>query len=619
MREILARLEATLSVPSEWVQRSVADVLPPLVGSLTEDERRALMERLLAALTGGLRYGDRRGAAFGLAAVVKGLGISAVKAYGIVDALRAGLESGSPAAREGSLMAFECLCARLGRLFEPYVVNLMTQLVACFGDGAAEVRDAGAATAAAVMALLSGPGVKLVLPALLKGLDERVWRTKQGSVQMLGAMAHCAPKQLSACLPAIVPRLSDVLSDTHPKVQASARDALHEIGSVIRNPEIAALVPVILDAIIDPNGRTAGCLDTLLDTTFVNSVDAPSLALIVPIIVRGLRERKTELKKKAAKIAGNMCALVTSPADMAPYVPLLLPELKKALLDPIPEVRAIAARALASLLQGMGESHFADLMPWLQARARARGPPFYGQITVEPVQEYVRGCEAGLCVRSFTRRIAACDRAQATLASESSSAERSGASQGLAEALAVLGPGHVAALVPDIVAGCAAPRAAVREGYLTLVRFLPATLGAVFQPHLGEVLVCVLNGLSDEAEGARDAALAAGRVLARTPAALVPAHSRRRAALRGAAGRAGGRVRAQLADAAAAGGGVGDHARQLAHPPVERGAARRAAVQGARARCAGQRTMRGVVRCEGQCVMRGARGWWRVAADARRG
>ena len=54
MREILARLEATLSVPSEWVQRSVADVLPPLVGSLTEDERRALMERLLAALTGGL-------------------------------------------------------------------------------------------------------------------------------------------------------------------------------------------------------------------------------------------------------------------------------------------------------------------------------------------------------------------------------------------------------------------------------------------------------------------------------------------------------------------------------------------------------------------------------------
>lgn len=33
---------------------------------------------------------------------------------------------------------------------------------------------------------------------------------------------------------------------------------------------------------------------------------------------------------------------------------------------------------------------------------------------------------------------------------------------------------------------------------------------AALQPHLGYVLPCVLDGLSDEAEGVRDAALAAG-------------------------------------------------------------------------------------------------------------
>lgn len=66
-----------------------------------------------------------------------------------------------------------------------------------------------------------------------------------------------------------------------------------------------------------------------MQTTFINSVDAPSLALLVPIVYRGLRERSVETKKKAAQIAGNMCSLVTEPKDMIPYIGLLLPEIKK--------------------------------------------------------------------------------------------------------------------------------------------------------------------------------------------------------------------------------------------------------------------------------------------------
>lgn len=71
---------------------------------------------------------------------------------------------------------------------------------------------------------------------------------------------------------------------------------------MIRNPEVLQLVPSLLGAITRPNDNTKACLDTLLDTVFVNTVDAASLALIVPVLNRALRERTTELKKKAAKV-----------------------------------------------------------------------------------------------------------------------------------------------------------------------------------------------------------------------------------------------------------------------------------------------------------------------------
>lgn len=49
------------------------------------------MTRLLDKLLKSDKYGERRGAAFGLAGVVKGFGISCLKKYGINSALREGL------------------------------------------------------------------------------------------------------------------------------------------------------------------------------------------------------------------------------------------------------------------------------------------------------------------------------------------------------------------------------------------------------------------------------------------------------------------------------------------------------------------------------------------------
>lgn len=68
---------------------------------------------------------------------------------------------------------------------------------------------------------------------------------------------------------------------------------------------------------------------------------------------------------------------------------------------------------------------------------------------------------------------------------QGSSVERSGAAQGLAEVLAVLGPEYLQALLPDILGACSARAAFTREGHLTLFKFLPLAIPDEFRVRVG--------------------------------------------------------------------------------------------------------------------------------------
>lgn len=158
---------------------------------------------------------------------------------------------------------------------------------------------------------------------------------------------------------------------------------------------------------------------------------------------------------------------LTDSKDFIPYLTTLLPLVHIVLVDPVPEARATAAKALGTLIERLGEAQFPDMVPNLLK----------------------------------------------TLKSNTSGVDRQGAAQGLSEVLSGLGMERLEGLLPEIIGNTSSPRPHVREGFMSLLVYLPATFGARFQPHLAKIVSPILNGLADSEEFVREASMKAGRMI----------------------------------------------------------------------------------------------------------
>lgn len=462
---VIQKLLAALPTPSEMVQSAVAECLPPLI-RLSGPETEGYVREMLDQLVQSKKYATRRGAAYGLAGIVSGKGLIALRQYQIMSALKEALENKKdPNQRQGTLLAYELFSTVLGRKFEPYVIQIVPHLLTSFGDPSVDVRDACLDAAKACFASLSSYGVKQILPTLLEGLDDTQWRSKKGACDLLGAMAYLDPQQLAASLPDIIPPLTEVLNDSHKEVRNAANRSLQRFGEVISNPEVKSLVGILLKALSDPTKHTEEALDALIKVSFVHYLDAPSLALVVRILERGLGDRSTT-KRKAAQIIGSLAHL-TERRDLISHLPILVAGLRLAIVDPVPTTRATASKALGSLIEKLGEDALPDLIPSLMS----------------------------------------------TLKSDTGAGDRLGSAQALSEVLAGLGTTRLEETLPTILQNVSSSKPTVREGFMSLFIFLPACFGNSFASYLNRIIPPILSGLADDVEAIRETALRAGRLL----------------------------------------------------------------------------------------------------------
>lgn len=487
--KVIDRLIQTLSVQSNTVQQSVANALVPLVKTLNTIKSDAIqtkidemIDRLFAGLKKGKSYGDRRGMAWGLAGATKGLGVSNL--YRILKRLHIVLlkeAKNEKKTKEGVLLAYECLARMFGRLFEPYLVEVIPNIVfEGFSDSSKDVRQCANDAATQIMAHMTGHGVRMILPGILKSVaaeNTSNWRQKKANIELLGHMAYCAPRQLATDLPVVVRALSQNLADAHTEVAESAKKSLERVGGGVANPEITTQVPIIIQALEDPEKHAEQVLEALIHTRFTHSIDGTSLALLIPILLRGLKERSTAVKRKSAQILGSMSALTTDPRDLMPYIDSVVPLLKATLMDSNPNVRTASAKAFGSLGKSIGEDKLGDAIAWLKDT-----------------------------INRVDARITA--------------VERAGAAQALSEIISAQGVGRLKEVLPEIldqIMGNSNEKSLsnknIREGYLQMFIYLPSLMRSKFEQFLPTCLPVILKGLSDSAENVRETALASSKVI----------------------------------------------------------------------------------------------------------
>ena len=463
--KVVRRLLETLKTPSESVQYAVAECLPPLVRN-SQANSPEYIQHVLDDLLHAKQYASRRGAAYGLAGIVSGKGVASLKEFRILSSLKGALENKKEQiGRQGALFAYELLSTLLGRVFEPFIIQIVPLLLLGFGDSSADVREACLDASKACFASLSSYGVKAILPTLLEGLEESQWRSKKGACDLLGAMAYLDPQQLALSLPDIIPPLTNVLNDSHKEVRASAKRSLQRFGEVISNPEVKGLVDILLKALSDPTKYTDDALDALIKVSFVHYLDSPSLALIVRILERGLSDRSAT-KRKSSQIIGSLAHL-TERKDVTSHLPILVSGLKMAVVDPVPATRATASKALGSLVEKLGEEALPDLIPNLMSTLRA----------------------------------------------DTGAGDRLGSAQALSEVLAGLGTSRLEETLPTILQNVSSSRPTTREGFMSLFIYLPACFGNSFSVYLSKVIPPILAGLADDIESIRETSLRAGRLL----------------------------------------------------------------------------------------------------------
>ncbi len=280
---------------------------------------------------------------------VKNVGAKALVAT--IEKLKVGAtDKKNAGTREGAGWGFDALATAFGKSGAAFLIPNIVVVTNLAGD-ATNVKAAGEAAASSIFATLDSNGIRFASPFLFEATNQKYkWQSRVLALNLVAQFARIAPGQTTRSIPELIPSLSAFMGDARAEVSKAAEDALLACCNVVDNKDIEPFIPTLVSCIARPE-EVVECVYKLSSTTFVQAVGPPTLAIIAPVLERGLKERQLATKRKVSgRGRGCVCVLcrgtccahcvgcgaVAWPCHLVGFLPFFLPPLVHICLTHIP-------------------------------------------------------------------------------------------------------------------------------------------------------------------------------------------------------------------------------------------------------------------------------------------
>ena len=209
----------------------------------------------------------------------------------------------------------------------------------------------------ALDALFTALPIEALTTALLPILIEYLlspgpkYQSRVIALQLVTEIVDRTPTQVAEILPEVIPAVTNAMRDVKKEVADEAIKTMTKVCTVLGNRDIEPHIPALIDTMAHPDNVHA-VIKTLGHVTFVQEVNGPVLAVMVPLLERALKERRNETVRMTFIVLNNLCDLVVDPKEAVKFLPALFPHLEKAMATiSSPEAKEKGEIAMKTMLK----------------------------------------------------------------------------------------------------------------------------------------------------------------------------------------------------------------------------------------------------------------------------